>query len=74
MDRVRWDALDDRSVSSYDLDGVDAHMSLEELRELNKKSADILGSLVLNGYESRAFAEKIFRLGYLAAHVKIVKT
>ncbi len=36
--------------------------------EISKK--ELVGTLFLSGFENRLLAEKMFELGYLAAHVK----
>ena len=69
MERVKYRACD-FSITYADLDGVENYMSKEELKEFRTKMNDIIGNtLGIENVQTRALMEKMFKLGYMAAHV-----
>jgi hypothetical protein len=62
-------------LSSYNLTHFDLenarwqYFTQEEAKEMHRKRQDILGCMGHKNAESLAFAEKMFELGYIAAHI-----
>ena len=73
MERTKHQACNTYSCITYeDLDAVEDLMSRAELLELKLKTSSIIGNMSdIKNCESRALMEKMFRMGYLAAHVDI---
>lgn len=53
------------------IDRVNVCLTAEDHLEIHVKLRDIIGTLRLSNFESQAFAEKMFRLGYLAAQITL---
>jgi hypothetical protein len=60
----------DRYPSQFDLNNIRHFMSKEDLEEMKNCTDAALKDLKFLGYENRLLAEKMFELGYLAAHVE----
>lgn len=56
-------------ITLSDISACSGYFSFEEVKEMEKKLNEIVGNMIgISNAENRAFAEKIFRLGYIAAH------
>lgn len=59
-----------KTLTLHDLSTAESCLKKEELNELNAKSNEIIGNMLhINSVETRALMEKMFKLGYLAAHI-----
>lgn len=68
MERLKYQLMQE-AITDYDLHQIEAYMTLEELRDMKKKTFDyfsIRGGL--KDEKDRALAEKMFRIGYMCAH------
>lgn len=59
-------------ISMQDIDCVESIMKPEELKEFKQKSA-LLSNMIFESFESKCFAEKMFYMGYMAAHIDLPK-
>jgi hypothetical protein len=55
------------------IDRVKACMSFEEIKEMERRSNDILGCMFLEGYKDRLLAKDIFEKAYIVGLIEIKK-
>jgi hypothetical protein len=65
--------LMDEFISQAELDSCRQYLKKEEIEELYFKCMLFLSTINLPNFESIAFAEKMFSMGYLAAHMNFPK-
>jgi len=57
-----------QTITLENLYDAECYFTPEELKTFRKKSNEILSNLDFRDEDSRSLAEKMFKLGYLAAH------
>lgn len=67
MERTKY-RLSIDSITLEDLQSTEEYLSKEEIREMNRKIRDIMGSFFVDDVQTRALMEKMLKQGYIAAH------
>lgn len=63
----------ENNITHGDLNEVKELLSLEQLKEQDRKANDIIGTVHLSGYAERLLATQFFKLGLLAAKISYDK-
>lgn len=61
-------------LTLQNLDSVEEFFTIEELRDLKQKLRDLTEIMHFDNLEQKFFAEKLLKIGYIAAHFNYIPT
>lgn len=73
MKRTEWSLMENNHITLSDIHAMENALREDEIKEMERKMEEVLGSLRFGSYTDKLVAEDAFKKGYIAAHISYIK-